>query len=86
MLVRETGLAHRRQKHKHLDDQDEKDDRGTAAGPTEDGEAEGRDARETADWAQDAHHEQHGQGEDSQGGDGRGQDEGEDQQSNWTYR
>ena len=81
MLVRETGLAHRRQKHKHLDDQDEKDDRDTAAGPAED-EAEGRDAWETANWAQDAQHEQHGQGEDSRGGDRRGQDEGEDR----TYR
>ena len=49
MLVRETGLAHRRRKHKQADDQDEKDDRGTAAGPVEDGEAEGHDTRETAD-------------------------------------
>ena len=34
MLVRETGLAHRWRKHKQADDQDEKDDRGTAAGPS----------------------------------------------------
>ena len=37
MLVRETGLAHRRRKHKQADNQDEKD-----------GEAQGRDTRETA--------------------------------------
>ena len=37
MLVRETGLAHRRRKHKQADNQDEKD-----------GEAEGRDTRDTA--------------------------------------
>ena len=37
MLVRETGLAHRRRKHKQADNQDEKD-----------GEAQGRDTRDTA--------------------------------------